>query len=303
MPVGIGRTFNLSDTPGAIEAQATKKGLKFSCQVEPDVPAQVKGDPVRLRQALLYLLRNALKFTPTGHITLTVTASTEVCNNTQSVCFTITDTGIGIPTDKQETIFDLFAQADTSSTRRYEGTGLGLTISSNLIELMGGTIHLKSKVNEGSAFSITIPFVLPTESTDARKTAVSPLPAGLKPLVIAKNPVNRMILKKLLTSLGLHVDDRVGCHTVDELRARATRETWDFICLECASGGLEEIVKLREDASLASLPVILFSNLSEHEHRHAEQLSGVYCLHRPMQRTQLCVTVRQALNIPYTPSG
>ena len=295
------RFFNLPElvksTSGIIMEQAKEKDLHFSCQVGANVPETVKGDPARLRQILLHVLRNAIKFTPTGQVKLVLACCDDGDHESKSVCFTVTDTGIGIPDEKQESIFDPFIQADTSSTRRYDGTGLGLTISKNLIELMGGTIRLKSKVNEGSVFSITIPFSLPT--TAVHVDVSTPLPSGMKAAIIGKSPVNRLILKKLLISFGLEVEEYGHCQSPGELREKAGDRMWDFICLECAStppAGLEEIAMIRADAALAELPVILFSNLSKAYREEAEQVPGVYCLNRPIQRTQLCRTVRKAIS-------
>lgn len=290
--------FDLPDlvrrTGESILGRATEKGLLFSCQIDADVPTRVKGDPVRLRQILLHILHNAIKFTPTGRIGLALARDTHQGDTPGSVSFVVTDTGIGIPAEKQQTIFDPFMQADTSSSRLYEGTGLGLTIAKNLIELMGGVIRLKSKVDEGSMFSIAIPFDLPTEVSDMER--VSSLPEGLKTMIIGKNPLNRLILKKLLVSLGLEVDELAHCPPPCTLGEAV--ECTDFICLECAhpsAGGLEEITQMRTEDRLAGLPIILFSTLSHSYRAQAEQLPGVYCLDLPMQRTQLCHLVRQAI--------
>ena len=292
------RFFNLPElvknTGEAIREQIEEKGLAFSCQVDSNAPKKVKGDPVRLRQILLHILHNAIKFTPSGQISLTLSHDTSQDSAPGSVLFVVADTGIGIPDDKQKTIFDLFTQADTSSTRRFEGTGLGLTISKNLIELMGGTIRLKSKENEGSVFSITIPFVLPANSTVT--DVEHPLPAGIRTAIIGKNPVNRLILKKLLLALGLEVKELDHCPSPSQLRDEINNA--DFICMECTntpSGGLAEIHQIRAEAALTNLPIILFSNLSPDYRAQAEQLADVYCLDRPMQRTQLCKMVRQAI--------
>lgn len=281
-----------------IAEQVEEKGLAFSCQVAPDLPVMVKGDPIRLRQLLMHILHNAIKFTKVGQIELAVTCcDADQCHAPEIVCFTVTDTGIGIPEEKQQTIFDLFMQADTSSSRPYEGTGLGLTIAKRLIELMGGTIRLKSRVNEGSVFSITIPFGLPLVATGL--DMASPLPAGLKTAVIGKNPVNRLILKKLLISLGLDVSELGHCQTFGELKERGQGEKWDFICLECIGpgiNGLEEVARIRAEAEWSELPIVLFSNLPSEQRKQMEQIAGVYCLDRPMQRTQLCNVVRQAIH-------
>ncbi|MBF0113855.1 MAG: PAS domain S-box protein [Magnetococcales bacterium] len=278
----------------ALAELVDEKGLQFSIHLAAEVPRQVKGDPVRLRQVLMHILHNAIKFTQEGEITLTVTRDSNRYHDLGMICFTVTDTGIGIPEEKQQTIFELFTQVDSSSSRRYEGTGLGLTIAKRLIELMGGSIRLKSRVNEGSIFSVTIPFALPqsvVESADA------PPPAGLKTAVIGKNPVNRLILKKLLTSLGLQVSEIGHCQTPVELQALHQVEQWDFVCLECIGNGsgVEEIDRLRSEEGLRELPIIVFSNLATEQRQRLQQLPWVFCLDRPMQRSQLCRIVRQAV--------
>jgi CheY-like chemotaxis protein len=279
----------------AVAELVDEKGLHFSVHLAAEVPRQVKGDPVRLRQVLMHILHNAIKFTQEGEITLTVTPDSNRYHDPGMICFTVTDTGIGIPEEKQQTIFELFTQVDSSSSRRYEGTGLGLTIAKRLIELMGGSIRLKSRVNEGSIFSVTIPFALPQSVVESGD---DPPPAGLKTAVIGKNPVNRLILKKLLTSLGLQVSEIGHCQTPVQLQELHQVEQWDFICLECigsGGSGVEEIDRLRSEALLREMPIIVFSNLPTEQRQRLQQLPRVFCLDRPMQRTQLCRIVRQAV--------
>jgi len=147
----------------AVRAHA--KGLELVCNIRPDVPATLIGDPDRLRQILLNLLGNALKFTPRGEVALEV-AWAAAAPQSAVHCrlrFAVRDTGIGIPAEKLETIFESFAQADASTTRQYGGTGLGLTISKRLVELMGGRIGVESRVGAGSTFHFTAHFGLPTD--------------------------------------------------------------------------------------------------------------------------------------------
>jgi len=140
-----------------IAARAQEKGLQLTCDIAPDVGTDLIGDPTRLRQVLLNLLGNAIKFTQTGTVSLQVTREPDAKVPT-ALRFTVTDTGIGIPSDKLTQVFERFTQADTSTTRRFGGSGLGLTISKRLVELMGGRIWVDSNVGEGSAFSFTVPF-------------------------------------------------------------------------------------------------------------------------------------------------
>jgi two-component system, sensor histidine kinase len=141
---------------GAVEtlaAGADRKGLDLVCEISPAAPVRVSGDPGRLRQVLLNLLGNAVKFTHQGSVSIFVTPSP---NASEEIHFQVIDTGIGIPREKQEVIFDAFSQADGSSTRKYGGTGLGLTISSRLVEMMGGKIWVESTPGVGSSFHFTI---------------------------------------------------------------------------------------------------------------------------------------------------
>jgi signal transduction histidine kinase len=155
--------FRLSDcikgVAGLISVQAREKGLELTVALANGLPDHLTGDPGRLRQILLNLLYNSIKFTKEGFVGLTVSA--EWTTESEALLhFAIADSGIGIPKSKQEVIFEAFSQADNSSTRRFGGTGLGLTISSQLVELMGGRIWVESEVGRGSTFHFTARFGL-----------------------------------------------------------------------------------------------------------------------------------------------
>jgi signal transduction histidine kinase len=157
-------TFDLaklvSETAQAFEAQAKQKGLSLACDISPDVPRSVTGDPARLRQILVNLVGNALKFTPTGSVAVRTTLEGSDEREIR-VRFAVSDTGIGIPVEKQSVIFQPFAQADGSMTRKYGGTGLGLSISMRLVELMGGKMWLASEPGNGSTFHFSVCFARP----------------------------------------------------------------------------------------------------------------------------------------------
>src|ERR1022692_2485345 len=140
-----------------VAARAHEKGLTLVCEIAPNVPTDLVGDPTRLRQVLLNLLGNAIKFTGSGEVSLRVTLDTDSSVPT-SLRFTISDTGIGIPGEKLGHVFERFTQADSSTTRRFGGSGLGLTISKRLVELMGGRIWAESRVGKGSVFAFAVPF-------------------------------------------------------------------------------------------------------------------------------------------------
>jgi CheY-like chemotaxis protein len=140
-----------------VAARAREKGLILSCEIAPDVSTDLVGDPTRLRQVLLNLLGNAIKFTGSGTVSLRVSADAN-SNMPTALRFTVSDTGIGIPREKLSRVFERFTQADSSTTRRFGGSGLGLTISKRLVELMGGSIGVESEVSQGSVFAFTVPF-------------------------------------------------------------------------------------------------------------------------------------------------
>ena len=140
-----------------VAVRAHEKGLALVCEIAPNVPTDLVGDPTRLRQVLLNLLGNAIKFTESGEVSLRVAPDADSTVPT-ALRFTVSDTGIGIPGEKLGRVFERFTQADSSTTRRFGGSGLGLTISKRLVELMGGRIWVESEVGKGSVFSFAVPF-------------------------------------------------------------------------------------------------------------------------------------------------
>ena len=157
-----------------VSARAYEKGLTLSCEIAPNVSNDLVGDPTRLRQVLLNLLGNAIKFTESGGVSLKVEPDANSSVPT-ALRFTVSDTGIGIPDEKLGRVFERFTQADSSTTRRFGGSGLGLTISKRLVELMGGRIWVKSQVNQGSVFSFAVPFEV---WAGAKKPLVASVGAG-----------------------------------------------------------------------------------------------------------------------------
>ncbi len=150
----------VSETTRVFESQAAQKGLSLACEISPEIPREVAGDPARLRQILVNLIGNALKFTPTGSVLVRATLESSGPHEVQ-VHFAVIDTGIGIPLEKQSVIFQPFAQADGSMTRKYGGTGLGLSISTHLLDLMGGKMCIASEPGKGSTFHFSICFHRP----------------------------------------------------------------------------------------------------------------------------------------------
>ena len=194
--------YALDDTMRTLAPRAHQKGLELACHVLPDVPLSLGGDPGRLRQIIVNLVGNAVKFTATGEVAVQV--DTEAREEERVVLhFIVRDTGIGIPTDKQATIFESFTQADASTTRRFGGTGLGLAIASQLVGLMGGRIWVESEPDVGSKFHFTLPFELRFEPAAKAATRAAKDLHGMAVLVVDDNATNRRILEGILTSWGM----------------------------------------------------------------------------------------------------
>ena len=197
-PVNFDLREGLEDTMLSLAVRAHQKGLELACHVPPEVPDALMGDPGRLRQVVMNLVGNAIKFTESGEVALHAAVKsrteTEVCLH-----FTVADTGIGIPPGKQELIFEAFIQGDSSTTRHYGGTGLGLAICSELIELMGGIIWVESELGQGSRFHFTVRFGLqknPVPKISLEQLHLQDLPV----LVVDDNATNRRVLEELLNT-------------------------------------------------------------------------------------------------------
>ena len=191
----------LEDTTRMFALRAHQKDLELVCEVRPTVPEMVLGDPSRLRQIVVNLLGNAIKFTEHGEVVLSV--DVESRNFKDAVLhFVVSDTGIGIPSEKQGSIFEAFTQADSSTTRRFGGTGLGLTISSRLVQMMGGRIWVESAPGQGSRFHFTTSFTI--VENHARPQPVEEVQVvGLPVLLVDDNATNRHILRDTMESWGM----------------------------------------------------------------------------------------------------
>ena len=240
--------------------RAIEKGLELVSDVADDVPRWLVGDQGRLRQILVNLLNNAIKFTDRGEVQLRIWRGAETGSGV-SVHFAVVDTGIGIPAEKQQQVFEAFSQADASTTRRYGGTGLGLTISSKLAAMMGGQIALESAVGAGSTFEVTLPF-----GVGATPDAVAPASlAGRRVLVVEDNAVNRSILERTLQRCGVGVvavED--GQAALRQLRARPEgTPAFDLVVtdnLMPVMDGFGLAAAMRADPALAHLPLLILSS-------------------------------------------
>ncbi|MEW5724016.1 MAG: response regulator, partial [Thermodesulfobacteriota bacterium] len=205
--------FNLHDVVGdamnTVALRAEEKGLELAVHVRPDVPTVLMGDPIRLRQIIINLAGNAIKFTEQGEVVLNVELRERVDSRAR-LLFSVTDTGIGIPPEKLGLIFQSFSQADSSTTRRYGGTGLGLAIASQLVRLMGGEIWVESQPERGSTFKFTVDLALGRERQAQVRPAERERLHGLPVLVVDDNATNRLILEETLAHWGMKPKTAAG---------------------------------------------------------------------------------------------
>ncbi len=190
---------SLGNAMKALGAQAHRQGLELASRIHPEVPRMVVGDGGRLRQIILNLVGNGIKFTERGEVVLDVRCESRTEQETR-LLFSISDTGVGIARDKQAAIFGAFEQADTTPARRFGGTGLGLTISSKLVELMGGKIWLDTQLKRGSTFRFTARFDLPPPGSGTRPRRSPTALRGTRVLVVDDNATNRRILEQILNN-------------------------------------------------------------------------------------------------------
>jgi two-component system sensor histidine kinase/response regulator len=256
----------VGDTLRALAVRAHNKGLELICHVQPDVPDALVGDPGRLRQVLLNLVGNAIKFTDLGEVVVRVEAAGDPAPEGEACLrFSVSDTGIGIPPQKQEAIFRAFEQEDTSTTRKYGGTGLGLTIATGLVALMGGTITVDSVPGRGSTFAFTARFGLlphPPEPAAGRPPA---LLHDLPVLVVDDNATNRLLLEEWLTGWGMSpkaVGD--GLATLDALwHGTACGRPYALVLLDARMpdvDGLALATQIRQRAELSATRIILLTS-------------------------------------------
>jgi PAS domain S-box-containing protein len=243
-----------------VAASAAAKGLELACLVEPDAPDAVVGDAPRLRQIVVNLLTNAVKFTDRGEVVLTVSCRQVAEASADELLFSVRDTGIGIPGERIDILFESFTQVDASTTRRYGGTGLGLAISKRLTELMGGRMWVESEVGKGSAFHVAVP----VEPAPYRPTppAGTDVVRGKRILVVDDNAANREVVKRHALSWGMAPQDTHSAH--EALEWIRGGERYDIAVLDLQMPELDGAMLAREiEAELGkdTFPLLLLTSL------------------------------------------
>jgi PAS domain S-box-containing protein len=290
----------LEETIKALSLQAQQKGLELACHVLPDVPDGLQGDPTRIRQIVVNLLGNAMKFTPQGEVVITVELQDEF-EDEVVLHFAVRDTGIGIPLEKQQIIFEAFTQTDSSTTRKYGGTGLGLAISSRLVNKMGGKIWVESEPGRGSTFHFTIRSGL--QKTSSRKYA--PLGAeslkGLCALLVDDNATNRRILQEMF--LAWQMKPTLAANGLEALaaleRADADGTSFPLILLDAhmpEMDGFTVVEKINQDARLAKSVVIMLTSAgSRGDAARCRDLNIKAYLTKPIKRSDLLEAIKLVL--------
>ena len=253
----------LQDTLKALAMRADKKELELAVRVSPDVPRTVIGDPTRLRQLIVNLVGNAIKFTEKGSITVNAELE-KLASDGVYMHISVSDTGIGIPLEKQQYIFESFAQEDGSTTRRFGGTGLGLTISRQLVELMGGRMWVESQPGEGSTFHFTAEFLPGTAPASGSERMVGEVLSGLDFLLVSGQGPGRKILEEMLTSWHVRlVVSESGSEALELIEAaQGEGRKFSIVLLDAQASGIDGFTlagHIREYPGLAGSVILIFS--------------------------------------------
>jgi two-component system, sensor histidine kinase and response regulator len=296
--------FNLRDSTAqtlkALAPRAHEKGLEIAFDILPEVPEEIVGDPSRLRQILTNLIGNAIKFTEKGEVVVSV-AQQERNETHTRLHFVVSDTGIGIPPEKQKVIFDSFTQADSSITRRFGGTGLGLTISARLVKMMGGRIWVESEVGRGSSFHFTASFSFQTGEALPASFSVSQLSPGLRVLVVDDNATQRRILEAMLQRLGAKPSLTSNAEAAfDALRqAHALQQPFDLILTDAQMPDVDGFTfaeRIKADPQLNGAAMILLTSSGQRgDAARCRQLGVAAYLTKPISQSELSQAVLAVL--------
>ena len=290
----------LEDALKSLAIYADQKGLELLCDIDPEVPEIVRADPMRLRQIVVNLVGNAIKFTRRGEVALRAQLSNPE-DGPRDVQFTVADTGIGIPADKQEAIFAPFAQADSSTTRRFGGTGLGLTICTRLVTMMGGRIWLDSQLGRGSRFHFTARLKFPEDKADGASSKASPDLRGVRILIVDDNATNRRILREMLIRREAQTRDvESGEQAIAELFAANTSGSpYDLILTDMHMpnmDGIGLVEKIRKTPGLHTTAIMMLTSATQQESVQRCKDLGITCyLLKPVRQWELLAAIAMAI--------
>ncbi|MCU0962092.1 MAG: ATP-binding protein [Pirellulaceae bacterium] len=284
------------DATRVLAASAARKGVELVCRIAPGVPREASGDAGRLRQVIVNLVGNALKFTERGEVIVQVEQAARTDRDVQ-LHFSVCDTGIGIPREKQQRIFDAFSQADASTTRRFGGTGLGLAISAQLVQLMEGRIWVDSTVGQGSTFHFTARFTSPQD-------VPADMPHGTRPaLLVHPHSASRAVFRDMLAAAGFQVSVAADhAEAVEHLRGAAARGVpWAFVAVGGAvqrgQPTAEQLARqISQATETAPLPLLLLTLIGcDTAPAHFSPWQRWTVLNTPLTARELETAVRQLL--------
>lgn len=288
-------------TAAALAERGHRKRLKLACYFTPDVPTMLVGDPGRLRQILVNLIGNAIKFTLRGEVVVRV-AVESAQEHDVTLHFSVSDTGVGIPPEKQTLIFEPFQQADMSVTREYGGTGLGLAISSRLTAQMHGRIWVQSEVGQGSVFHFTARFGVTTGKKPVLPAAVADL-KGLRVLIVDDSATNRLIYGDLITAWGMQPTVAEGGEqalvAADEALAAGNPFALVLVDREMpAMNGYELAERLRRKPGFADLVILMIASAGDVGDAERRREMGIAaCLVKPARQSELLETILHAMGL------
>jgi PAS domain S-box-containing protein len=305
-PSPFGLRDAIGETLQTLALRAHAKGLELACRIAPDVPDALIGDVGRLRQVVVNLVGNAIKFTERGEVIVTVVREPgggAGAGTGLSLRFTVADTGIGIPAEKLEAIFEPFEQADRSTTRRYGGTGLGLAISAKLVTMMGGRIRAVSRPAAGSTFEFTVALgVQPLDRQEGARTELDlPRLEGLPILIVDDNATNRLILAEVLSSWGARPSAVAGAREALVVLLAAASAGHPFAAalidgMMPEVDGFELARRIRGEPPIADVPVLLLTSAGAPEDTDiGRALRIAACLTKPVRQSDLFDALMKAL--------
>ncbi len=292
----------ITKTGRALGQRAADKGLELACRIDPALPDTLVGDPGRLRQIVVNLAGNSIKFTKQGEVVIDVTEESRG-DDSITLLVSVRDTGIGIPPDKQEKVFEAFSQADTSTTREFGGTGLGLAISMHLVAMMNGRIWLESEVGKGTTFFFTAELGIGKTQSQRPRAELSAL-RELPILVVDDNQTNRRIFMEMLRSWGMSPAMAADGSSALEAMHRAAREDRPYrvVLLDCMMPGMDGFMlaeQIREHSAFNDPTMIMVSSAARPgDAEKCRQLGISRHLTKPVIHSDLLDTVLQSVGQP-----
>lgn len=297
----------MESTMKTLALRAEEKGLELLCEIAPDVPEGIRGDPTRLRQVVVNLIGNAIKFTDTGEVALKVAVNQKESGE-RLLHFTVSDTGVGIPAEKLKAIFDPFTQADTSTTRKYGGTGLGLSISTRLVRMMSGNMWVESQPGQGTEFHFVVPLI-PAVATVTELSGQPDRLQGLRVLIVDDNATNRRILELTLKRWGIHSQSVPGgAEAIDELLAASDAgKQYQLIISDVLMPGMDGfsfIERVRQEPMLSRARILMLTSAGRRgDVARCEELGISAYATKPVRQRELQELIVKLMGEQPVPSG